>query len=222
MHRHELTQAEWDRIRPLIPSRTGPRAKRGDRDFINAVIWRVRTGVQWRDLPERFGSWKTVYNRFHRWAKTGRWKAIFEELRLEADEDELGSLVDASVVRAHQDAAGGKGGSDEMLWGVLEEVFQRRFTPSQRRAVSQSTWSSPRSRTTGGQASSGRAGPRGRGGGTHWAHPHQRVGSTSRGQRGNAHFPAATGLAAGAARRGWRSAVTDHRPANARRYFSCW
>lgn len=80
--------------------------------------------MQWRDLPERFGHWKTVYHRFHRWAKTGRWEAIFKALRL--DVDELGSLVDASVVRAHQDAAGGKGGAEEMLWGVLEEATRTR------------------------------------------------------------------------------------------------
>jgi putative transposase len=137
MRRHELNDSQWERIRQLLSRRTGPPSKRGDRDSINAVIWRVRTGVQWRDLPERFGNWKTVYNRFHRWAQTGRWEIIFKELRLEVDN--LGSLVDASIVRAHQDAAGGKGGSDEMLWGVLEEVFQRKFTPSQRRAVNRST-----------------------------------------------------------------------------------
>jgi len=137
VRRHELTDSEWNRIKPLLGRRTGPPSKRGDRDFINAVIWRVKTGVQWRDLPERFGNWKSVYNRFHRWAQTGRWESIFKELRLGIDE--LGSIVDASIVRAHQDAAGGKGGSEEMLWGVLEEVFQRKFTPSQRRAVSRST-----------------------------------------------------------------------------------
>ncbi|NNC19045.1 IS5 family transposase [Corallococcus exiguus] len=137
MRRHELSDAEWSRIEPLLGARSGPRSKRGDRDFINAVVWRVKTGVQWRDLPERFGHWKAVYNRFHRWAKTGRWEAIFKALQL--DVDELGSLADASVVRAHQDAAGGKGGSEAMLWGVLEEVLQRKFTPSQRREVSRST-----------------------------------------------------------------------------------
>nr|WP_301340566.1 IS5 family transposase [Myxococcus xanthus] len=132
-----MSDAEWSRIEPLLGSRSGPRSKRGGRDFINAVVWRVKTGVQWRDLPERFGHWKTVYNRFHRWTKTGRWEAIFKALRL--DVDELGSHADASVVRAHQDAAGGKGGSEAMLWGVLEGFFQRKFTPSLRREVSRST-----------------------------------------------------------------------------------
>ncbi|RKG58830.1 transposase [Corallococcus sp. AB011P] len=82
VRRHEQSDAEWSRIEPLLGSRTGPRSKRGDRDFINAVVWRVKPGFQWRDLPERFGHWKTVYNRFHRWTKTGRWEAIFKALRL--------------------------------------------------------------------------------------------------------------------------------------------
>ncbi|NOK01109.1 transposase [Myxococcus xanthus] len=97
MRRHELSDAEWSRIEPLLGSRSGPRSKRGDRDFINAVVWRVKTGVQWRDLPERFGHWKTVYNRFHRWTKTGRWEAFFKALRL--DVDELGSLADVKLPR---------------------------------------------------------------------------------------------------------------------------
>lgn len=139
MRRHELTDGDWARIEPLLGVRTGPRSKRGDRDFINAVVWKVKTGVQWRDLPERFGNWKTVYNRFHRWAHVGRWEEIFIELRLTVEPDEIGSLVDASVVRAHQDAAGGKGGSDEMLWDALEVVFQQKFTRSLRQAVSRST-----------------------------------------------------------------------------------
>lgn len=139
MRRYELTDDEWARVQPLLGIRTGPSSKRGDRDFINAVVWKVRTGVQWRDLHERFGSWKTVYNRFHRWAHAGRWEQIFIALQLEVHEDEIGSLVDGSVVRAHQDAAGGKGGSNEMLWDALEVVFRQKFTPSQRRAASRSS-----------------------------------------------------------------------------------
>lgn len=80
----------------------------GDRNFINAVVWLAKTGAPWRDLPERFGSWKTIYTRFRRWSIEGRWKAVFEALAL--TEDEVGTLLDATVVRAHQDAAGGKGG----------------------------------------------------------------------------------------------------------------
>ena len=116
MHRHELTDAEWKRIEALLPVRTGPVSKRGDRDFVNAVIWRTRTGVAWRDLPERFGPWKTVYNRFKRWAEIGIWERLFKELAIEVDE--AGSILDATTVRAHQDAAGGKGALLPKTWVV--------------------------------------------------------------------------------------------------------
>ena len=137
MHRHELTDAEWKRIAALLRVGPGPRSRRGDRDFINAVIWRVKTGVPWRDLPERFGPWKTVYNRFCRWAKRGVWEQLFKELAIEVDE--TGSLIDATTVRAHQDAAGGKGGSDAIIWAALEEAFRPRFTQSRRRKANRST-----------------------------------------------------------------------------------
>ena len=137
MHRHELTDGEWKRIEALLPPRPGPVSRRGDRDFINAVIWRVKTGVPWRDLPERFGAWKTVYNRFARSARSGNWERIFKSLAIEVDE--TGSLLDATIVRAHQDAAGGKGGSDAIIWAALEEAFLPRSTRSRRREGSRST-----------------------------------------------------------------------------------
>jgi len=138
MHRHALTEAQWARLRPLLPQqKTGPKALRGDRLFIEAVIFRAKTGLQWRDLPERFGPWKSVYNRFSNWARKGHWATIFRELQLEVDE--TGSIVDGSVVRAHQDASGGKGGSDAMLWAVLEEVFRPSSTPSSTRKRGRST-----------------------------------------------------------------------------------
>ena len=137
MHRHELTDEQWAQIEPLVPIRPGPRAKRGDRDFVNAVMWRVKTGAPWRDIPERYGNWKTVYNRFARWAKRGVWEQLFKQLRIVVDD--VGSLMDGTVVRAHQDAAGGKGGSDAMLWAVLEEVFPPKSTRSRRPPASRST-----------------------------------------------------------------------------------
>lgn len=128
MHRHELTDEQWEQLKALIPARRGPRAKRGDRRFVNAVLWRVKTGAPWRDLPERYGPWKTVYNRFGRWAARGVWEGLFKQLQLEVDD--VGSLMDATVIRAHQDASGAKGGSDAMLWAVLEEAFLPRSMPS--------------------------------------------------------------------------------------------
>jgi transposase len=97
--------------------------------------------LPWRDLPERFGPWKSVYNRFSNWAKKGHWTAVFKALQLEVDE--TGSIVDGSVVRAHQDASGGKGGSNPMLWAVLEEVFQQSSTPSSIPKAARSTALTP-------------------------------------------------------------------------------
>ena len=129
MHRHALTDEQWRRLqRVLPPQRSGPAAIRGDRLFIEAVLFRAKTGMPWRDLPERFGPWKSVFNRFSNWARKGHWAVVFRELQLEVDE--TGSIVDGSVVRAHQDASGGKGGSDAMLWATLEEAFRQSSTPS--------------------------------------------------------------------------------------------
>jgi transposase len=128
MHRHALTDAQWRQLQRVLPrQRAGPEAIRGDRLFVEAILYRAKTGCPWRDLPERFGPWKSVYNRFNNWARQGHWATIFRELQYEIDE--TGSIVDGSVVRAHQDASGGKGGSNEMLWAVLEEVFQPNSTP---------------------------------------------------------------------------------------------
>lgn len=138
MHRHALTDEQWRRLQAILPKqKAGPEAIRGDRLFIEAVLFRAKTGLPWRDLPERFGPWKSVYNRFSNWAKKGHWATIFKELQFEVDE--TGSIVDGSVVRAHQDASGGKGGSDAMLWAVLEEVFQQSSTPSSTPKVAPST-----------------------------------------------------------------------------------
>lgn len=128
MRRHELTDKEWESLQPLVVQDRGRRSKRGDREFINAVVWIAKTGAPWRDLPEQFGCWKTVYNRFNEWSKRGRWAKVFKALQVDVDDD--GSMVDASVIRAHQHAAGGKGGPETMLWETLEEVFLPRSMPS--------------------------------------------------------------------------------------------
>ncbi len=108
MHRHELTDDEWAKVSDLLPRGVGRHCIRGNRDFLNAVLWIAKTGAPWRDLPARFGPWKTVYNRFDRWSKRDVWLNIFHALAV--SDDEVGVLLDGSVVRAHQDAAGGKGG----------------------------------------------------------------------------------------------------------------
>jgi transposase len=138
MHRHALTDEQWARLQPLLPWRAqGRKATHGDRLFVEAVIFRARTGIPWRDLPERFGSWKSNYNRFRNWATKDVWAQVFRELRV--DVDETASIVDGSVVRAHQDASGGKGGSNTMLSDALEEVFRPRSTRSSTRKGGRST-----------------------------------------------------------------------------------
>jgi len=97
MHRHALTDEQWQRLRPFLPTHcAGRKSTRGDRLFVDAVLYRAKTGVPWRDLPERFGPWKSVYNRFSNWARKGHWATIFHQLQLETDED--GSIVDGSIV----------------------------------------------------------------------------------------------------------------------------
>jgi len=147
MRRHALTEEQWLRLQKvLLEQKIGPASTLGDRQFIEAVLFRAKTGMPWRDLPERFGPWKSVYNRFNNWAKRGHWATIFKELQLEIDD--VGSIVDGSVVRAHQDASGGKGGSSEMLWAALEEVFRPSSTPSSTRNQGRSTSRSRKAKGT--------------------------------------------------------------------------
>lgn len=87
MHRHALTDKQWERLRPVLPHQaTGPRSVLGDRLFIEAVLLSAKTGLPWRDLPERFGPWKSVHNRFANWARKQRWETIFRELQVEVDQ----------------------------------------------------------------------------------------------------------------------------------------
>ena len=111
MARFDLTDAEWSIIEPLLPGADGKRSGRprgDDRRVLNGIFFTLRTGSPWRDLPERYGPYTTVYNRFNRWAKRGVWIGIFAALA-ERSPQSL-HLIDSSIVRAHQHAAGGKRG----------------------------------------------------------------------------------------------------------------
>ena len=136
MRRHELTDAQWQKIEPLI-HRYGRRSKKGDRNFINAVVYALKTGTPWRDVPERFGKWKTIYNRFYNWSKAVHFERIFKALQMELDD--TGSLVDATIARAHQDASGGKGGSNSTVWVVHVVDSLPKSTPSSTRKGGRST-----------------------------------------------------------------------------------
>ena len=75
MRRHEISDADWDWVRALLPTRPGPAAP--DRLFLNAVLWVAKTGAPWRDLPDRFGPWNSVCRRLDRWARRGVWAGLF-------------------------------------------------------------------------------------------------------------------------------------------------
>ena len=108
--RHELTDEQWERLEPLLPGRRDDPGRTGENNrlFVNAVLWLAKTGAPWRDLPERFGKWNSVFQRYNRWCKNGVWEQVLEALDDEPDLEHL--LLDSSVVRAHQHAAGAKKG----------------------------------------------------------------------------------------------------------------
>jgi transposase len=112
LKRHDLTDAEWVRLEPLLPRHPRQGHRWHDhRLVINGVFFRTRTGCPWRDLPARFGIWKTVYNRHRRWSGDGTWEMILDRLRAGCDEGhgrDWTVAVDATVVRAHQHAAGAR------------------------------------------------------------------------------------------------------------------
>jgi putative transposase len=119
--RYELSDAQWQRIAAMLPGKPGDRGRTGvdNRLFMNAVLWVLRSGAWWQDLPERYGKWKTVHKRFTRWAKTGVWERVFDSLTADPDNQYL--MLDTMLVRVHQQAASGKGGPKIRLWGVPAE-----------------------------------------------------------------------------------------------------
>ena len=118
--RYEVSDEQWVRISDLLPGKVGDPGRSGDdnRRFVNGVLWVLRSGAHWHDLPPRYGKWKSVHKRFTRWAKAGVWERVFNSLITDPDNDYL--MLDSSLVRAHQQAATGKGGTGTRLWGAPE------------------------------------------------------------------------------------------------------
>ena len=107
MRRFELSDEQWQRVECLLPGQSGSPGRSGDNNrlFLDAVLWIVRTGAPWRDLPERFGDWNSVFQRFNRWAKKGVWQQVFDVLQ---DPDLEWVMLDATIIRAHVHAAGAR------------------------------------------------------------------------------------------------------------------
>lgn len=119
MARYDLSDEEWLIIEPLLPNKPRGVPRTDDRRVLNGIFFILRTGCPWRDLPERYGPYTTVYNRYNRWAKAGVWLQVFEALA--AHSPASLQLIDSSIIRAHQHAAGGKKGARITPLAVLVE-----------------------------------------------------------------------------------------------------
>jgi transposase len=104
--RYALRDDQWNRIEHLLPGRDATVGVTGkdNRLFVEAVLYRYRAGIPWRDLPERFGNFSIVHTRFSRWAKNGVWERVFKHLAADADNEY--AMIDSTIVRAHQHSAG--------------------------------------------------------------------------------------------------------------------
>ncbi len=139
--RHELSEAEWARLAPLLPPRQAGRPRQDDRRILNGILWKLATGAPWRDLPERYGPWPTVYTRFRRWTRAGVWDRIFAAVQRQADAagqlDWAIHFLDGTIVRAHQHAAGAKGGTQRRKRSAAARAASRpRSTSAPRVAAS--------------------------------------------------------------------------------------
>ncbi|WP_437099002.1 IS5 family transposase [Streptomyces flavidovirens] len=113
IRRHELSNAEWDFVQPLLPPMSMGRPRLDDRTMLNGIVWKFRAGGAWRDVPERYGSWASLHTRSRRWAADGTFDRMLRAAQARADAagdiDWLVS-VDSTIVRAHQHAAGARKG----------------------------------------------------------------------------------------------------------------
>ena len=109
-HRHEISDFDWERIKDILPpENTGEgRPSKPNRIMLNGMLWINKTGAPWRDLPERFGPWETVYSRFRLWSKNDVFEKMFESLTADADMQD--SSIDSTSCKVHQHAAGAKKG----------------------------------------------------------------------------------------------------------------
>ncbi len=126
VRRYGLRDDQWDRIKDLLPGRAGSvgRPARDNRLFVEAVLYRYRAGLPWRDLPGRFGDGKAVHLRHSRWAVRGVWERVFQALAAEADNEY--AILDATIVRAHQHSAGAaRGGVSKQTAGIVSRSGSR-------------------------------------------------------------------------------------------------
>ena len=126
----ELTDAEWELVGPLLPRERGRpgRPGHGNRTLLDGILWRAREGARWRAIPERYGKWNTVWRRFARWRDLGVFEAVLAALAECGAADERLQMLDGTTVRAHQHAAGAKGGRTGRPWGARAGASRRSST----------------------------------------------------------------------------------------------
>jgi transposase len=144
LSRGDLSEAEWQTLEPLLPPLKGRRGRPplNRRATINGVLWRLRTGAQWRDVPERYGEWNSIARFFRRWCTSGLWEVVATTLA-EAMADNRHHSIDSTTVRGHVSAAGAKGGLANRRLAARGAGSPVKFTASVTHTVGHSPSTSP-------------------------------------------------------------------------------
>ena len=146
MIRGLMSDEEWAFFEPFLKSKTGRPG--GHRRTLDGIFWIMRTGAPWRDLPEFFGEWNSVYQQFRRWSLSGLWDLLLETLSSSGAAPKTVQMIDATVIRAHHQAAGAKGGLKKKLSAVHAAASRAKFTPAPTAKGSRSASSSRRAKRT--------------------------------------------------------------------------
>jgi transposase len=141
MGRYDLTDFEWEAIKPHLPNKPRGVPRVDDRRVLNGIFWVLRSGAPWADLPARYGPPTTIYNRFNRWRKAGVWDRLMDAVT--KAHDGAVQMIDTSVVRVHQQGATAKRGVSIDVWVVPEAASPQRSTPSSTPRAGRSSSSSP-------------------------------------------------------------------------------
>ena len=138
MVRKLLNDAQWAKLEPMLPGKASDRGvtAKDNRLFLEAVLWIMRTGAPWRDLPPQLGNWHTTFTRFSRWSKTGVWDRVFIAVSGERDLEEV--FFDSTAVRAHLHAAGAQKNTVRRRWAALAAVSAVKSTALRMRSATRS------------------------------------------------------------------------------------
>ena len=133
--RHLMSDEEWSLFEQFILANRAPNGRKpiNHRLVLDGIFWIARTGSPWRDLPEEFGKWSSVYRQFRRWTLAGLWEDILEALNQSGAVPDALQMIDSTVIRAHHQAAGAKGGLQDRVLAVQEVASRPRSTSASTR-----------------------------------------------------------------------------------------